>query len=755
VIPWLAGFLMNPALAVGAAGIASPILIHLLARRRFRKVRWAAMDFLLEAQRRNRRRIRLEQYILLALRCLAVLLLALMIARPFIRHASLGSALGIGPRTERIILLDDSYSMDCRVGPAETVWSRATTAATRIATAAAEEASGDPFSIIITSRAAQPLLSLASLSTENVHSVTNTLETMSPSNLTAHFERAVDSIKDTLKRAPGQPNTTIYVISDFQRPDWANRGPQNLSPFAQFKSSGESSHTVQLVFVDVSQPHPRNLAISDIRAMQPQTITGIPARFEVGVSNFGPNPIANAELDLSVADHVLPPVALPLIPTGQHISELIEVSFPVEGSNYLRAQLGGAAVNDDPLKVDNTRLAPVDALPAIQILLVDGEPSTDSYRDEVYLLKTALRPSGRAASGNEVNVVEEQELDTAELSNYHVVVLANVARLSIAAQKNIETFVENGGGLIVFAGDQLDIPWYNEHLFRGGRGPLPGSLLETVEVPKNADPISFSEWDITHPVLRAFQDSVAKVLRQVRVYAFMKVDDSRGPSSQPQSAPALSGTRVAARWTDPEKSAAMLQKTFGRGTCCLITTSADQEWNDWAANFSYVPFMLELVQNCARFPEISEQVSVGEPLRFIADAQKFAAIAAVRPPGYPSQPEVSVTAARHGRPQTEFLLENTDRPGVYQLLLSTIRGEPISRYAVVNPDPTESDLTPVSDAQLAAAMGDMPFEHVRNVDKLLNDSANARTELWWPLLLLAVGALMSEQALAWYFGTRG
>jgi len=63
--------------------MAVPILIHLLARRRFRRIRWAAMDFLLDAERRNRRRMRLEEWILLLLRCLAVLLLALLVARPF------------------------------------------------------------------------------------------------------------------------------------------------------------------------------------------------------------------------------------------------------------------------------------------------------------------------------------------------------------------------------------------------------------------------------------------------------------------------------------------------------------------------------------------------------------------------------------------------------------------------------------------------------------------------------------------------
>ena len=71
--------------------MAVPILIHLLARRRFRRICWAAIAFLLEAERRNRRRIRVEQLILLALRCLAVLLLALLVSRPFVQPGSLAA----------------------------------------------------------------------------------------------------------------------------------------------------------------------------------------------------------------------------------------------------------------------------------------------------------------------------------------------------------------------------------------------------------------------------------------------------------------------------------------------------------------------------------------------------------------------------------------------------------------------------------------------------------------------------------------
>ena len=67
----LAEWMVNPSLFLaGAAAIALPIIIHLLNKRKFIVVDWAAMDFLLDADKKNRRRIRLENLLLLLLRCL-------------------------------------------------------------------------------------------------------------------------------------------------------------------------------------------------------------------------------------------------------------------------------------------------------------------------------------------------------------------------------------------------------------------------------------------------------------------------------------------------------------------------------------------------------------------------------------------------------------------------------------------------------------------------------------------------------------
>ena len=94
-------------LLLGAAAV--PLIIHFLARRQWRVVRWAAMEFLLRAMRRQRRRLRFENLLLLALRVGAIVCLALAAGRPAGEEDLLPAA---APQRHGVIVaLDASYSM--------------------------------------------------------------------------------------------------------------------------------------------------------------------------------------------------------------------------------------------------------------------------------------------------------------------------------------------------------------------------------------------------------------------------------------------------------------------------------------------------------------------------------------------------------------------------------------------------------------------------------------------------------------------
>src|ERR671916_2149899 len=89
--------LANYPLIYGLGAASLPIIIHLLNKRKHREMPWAAMRFLLAAIRKNSRRIRIEQWLLLAVRTLIIILVVTAMAKPYLE--SLGALpIMAGPR---------------------------------------------------------------------------------------------------------------------------------------------------------------------------------------------------------------------------------------------------------------------------------------------------------------------------------------------------------------------------------------------------------------------------------------------------------------------------------------------------------------------------------------------------------------------------------------------------------------------------------------------------------------------------------
>ncbi len=755
---WLSGFLLNPALVLGVGAVSSPILIHILSRRRFRRVRWAAMTFLLEAHRRNRRRVRLEQLILLFLRCLAVLLIAVMMARPFVRGGLLGLLAGAEARTDRIFLLDDSYSMAYRppsgVDAGEAVFDRAKRALEQMARSIAATSPGNPVTLLRTSDPRRPVFTAPHLGSHHLDQLRGWLDAATASQTTARMANAFAVIAAMVGDVPAQTNVTVYIASDFQGVDWTvsaeaagASGP--VGPLVRLVEDGAS---VNLVLLDVGVGSPGNVAVTEVRADQSQIVAGVAARFEVGVSNHTTGPVRQVELMVSLAGHTLPPIVIPRIGPRQTVREPVEITFPNEGSEVLRVELLGGVAAGDGLALDNTRWCPVDVVPAVRLLIVDGEVSDDPYLDEVYLLKTALRPMGRASSGNELMVVRVEDLEALELGEYDAVILANVYRLGTGGLRRLESYVREGGGLIVFLGDQVDVEYYRAHLYAGGRGLLPRPVGDVVRPPAGAGPFALGDWDVDHPVMRAFVGELASVLRVVQVSAF---SDSALAVEGAAASPDGEDVAVFARFDDAAHSPAILERRYGRGLCVLVTTSCDQEWNDWAGSFSYVPLMLELVQYAARRSGAGLTAVVGMPLVCSVESGLSAHSARIETPDYPVEPAYFVEIETGDDGACLLPIRATWKTGVYRIELTGAGGEAVVRYAAVNADAAESNLAGAGRVKLEDALIGVPFEYVRDLSVFEDEASSGRHELWWPLLLAAITVLMFEQVMAWWFGRRG
>jgi hypothetical protein len=117
---------LAPWMLLGGLAVAVPIVLHFFYKARYRPRPWAAMDFLRQAIEQTSRRLRFQELVLLALRCLCLLLLAAAFARPSCTALNPG---GRGESIDAVLIFDTSYSMGASDGGGKTRMDRAREAA--------------------------------------------------------------------------------------------------------------------------------------------------------------------------------------------------------------------------------------------------------------------------------------------------------------------------------------------------------------------------------------------------------------------------------------------------------------------------------------------------------------------------------------------------------------------------------------------------------------------------------------------------
>ncbi|NUN22837.1 MAG: BatA domain-containing protein, partial [Candidatus Jettenia caeni] len=121
---------LNPLLLLGILGASIPVIIHLINKKKAISHRFAAIDFLLQTNKRISVKFKLRQLILLILRASLIIFLALALAKPFLKTFGGGVAEKNVP-TSNVIIVDDSYSMQY-VSNSESFFASAKTAAKKI-----------------------------------------------------------------------------------------------------------------------------------------------------------------------------------------------------------------------------------------------------------------------------------------------------------------------------------------------------------------------------------------------------------------------------------------------------------------------------------------------------------------------------------------------------------------------------------------------------------------------------------------------
>ena len=692
---------LNQALLWGMAAISIPVLIHLLNRRRYRRVPWAAMRFLKISVDQNQRRMRLEDWILLLLRCAVVALLASLLARPVLEGVS-----GVpGSKVAAAIIVDNSASMGSQEG-----------GVTRLALAreAAHEIlsglpQGSPVVVGDVFRAHEASAD-HEFARARIDAITQT-------------ERHADLIlatKEAIGALEGQAvvDRELYVITDGHAEEWGS-----LAALGGRFSDITAGVRVQLITVGSSLN--ANLGISRLTPAAALPAVDQPFRIDVDVTNFGEAPVTRVPVKVLVDGQASGnPWIIEELGPGRSETATLYTALP--GPGYHRVTV---ALEGDKAPFDDRQTVVMRARDEVNVLLVDGEPGAEDRDSETFFLREALAPvppAERSSYPVKPRVVSGSNLEAEALDRYEAVVLANVADVSLAFADRLARFVEKGGGLVVFPGGNFRPESYNALLYRR-HGLLPASF-----VPREGDigPRTRSLIPAETNPLSLERDLLAGVkFRQIQRLQLGEGD-----------------YRVNLRYDDGQP--ALVESNYGQGKVFVFTSSADLAWNDFAVRPAYVPFVSRVLGGIVPSRENNLNVAAGDPVRYRLDARLVGRDATVYELEDPeSLGRLTELSGDDGVSLLEF--DRTDRAGPYQV---TIAGEPEPLLFSVRPSERESSVALLGDEQLARLGDSVTVSRWASNGKAASLEVDRQgAELWWPLLLVVIALAAVEMTLAQWF----
>ncbi|HSG72258.1 MAG TPA: VWA domain-containing protein, partial [Planctomycetaceae bacterium] len=441
--------LLNPWMLAGLAGVSLPILAHLLSKKKYDIVPWGAMQFL-ELGRETRRRVRLEELLLLLLRILLICLIVFALSRPWASGGMFKHLVSSQAR-DVVIVIDGSFSMGWEDG-VETPHQQAIEWAREFLK---DLGSGDTVALL---DARDQVREVIEKPTHDLDWVREELDTLPPPSGSSNLVEACTKAVQILSRTTNLDRNVI-VLTDGQARCWSS---QDANRWLRFDDLLEQpSVRPRIRMIDVTQgknPDRTNFTVGPIKLSRELTVTEFPIRVSTSVRYSGGTAPITKRIDFEVNGETIPDrsVSIQLEPNGETTVEF-EHRFQSIGSYLI-----GVSVEGDSLPGDNRSLAAISVAEALPVLLVDGDDKFDPTQSETFFAKAALSPQTLNAPWVRAGVVSLSSWDETQLSRYSVVILANVNEISPAQSDALRTFVGNGGGVMFTLGDRCDPAAYSQ-----------------------------------------------------------------------------------------------------------------------------------------------------------------------------------------------------------------------------------------------------------------------------------------------------
>lgn len=741
---WLAQYFLNPAYVLpGAALAAVPILIHLLSRLRYRRVRFAAMEFLLQSDELNRRRLLIEQLLLLLLRVLAVLLIMLLLARLVLDPS--GMLLLRGATAHHVLILDDTLSMRQRDGQ-DAVYDQAVSVLERMLSAGSYRPRAIRVTVMTTTDPDRPLVVDRALDTALLQELIPRIRNRSCSWQSASPTAALQAATNVLS-ADGGVTPMVHVITDFRRQDWNGR-PEVVTAL-----EGLQAIDARVNLIRVTSENSENLAVVKLESDSQATAAGVPWRMTATIRNFADRRVSGLKATVLVDGRELPGrVQIPDLEPESEREVSHDLAFGDAGRHVVEIRL-----EDDSLVEDNRRQLAVNAASERRVLLVDDDGQQEDAGYVAAALSSAPRLTGIVADRR-----TSEAITSGSLEPYDCIYLMNVRELPADAVQLLEEYVRRGGGLAWFPDDQANTDWYNTALQTEDARLFPVTLGVPAEITIPEDravrPPYESPVFEAHPVFSVYsaEDSPFAAVTLFRKWFLPATDWEPGEN-----------VTILGRLTSGDPI--VMEHSLGEGRILTFLTSAGRRWSNWPvppASPGYVVMHLQMHQYLQRRDRSVRQQDVGVPLSFEWSIRQYTDTVELYLPeaemaGGDSEAgesdefvrlQASASADEESSEDAEDRLQLTidqgDRPGLYRVRRFTPEGDASETWVTLNVPTSESDPRPADTSELKQQS---ELDHVQVLDGDAADAlstADTGRELRWVLLGALALVLISEQLLA-------
>src|SRR5581483_7035612 len=441
---------LNPFFLFGLAASSLPVLFHLFARRRSRRVEFSSLRFLQKLEKTSMRAVKIRQLLLLIVRTLLITALVLAFARPALK-GYLGSFFGSSHANSSMVFLIDNSSSMSRSDDRGELLKQAKDAATAIAGVLEE---GDDATVV-------PLASIGRAGAFNalhsrqeiVAAIANIRIADRPASL-ADGLRMASSVLSTSHNV----NKEVYLFSDDQaRNRRDNIAARNTDTSQTNKLFDASTRLFSMTFGSGAHIAGRNLSIDSLRPVTTIFEPGRPIQFEAWIRNTTPDAAQNVVLSLFYNGDRVAQKTIASIAGNEEQGVTIE--GPARGSGLIEVR---AELERDALPFDNTRYTVVDVPLSRHIGIFVHDPA-----DAVFI-KLALEQTLTNTGGSlpfVIDVKPLEELRSLGSQKYDAAMVAlGPAALDPNDLQGLKQYVGSGHGAAIFLMPNADIPSINRDL---------------------------------------------------------------------------------------------------------------------------------------------------------------------------------------------------------------------------------------------------------------------------------------------------